>query len=318
VTSGPAATADPSVVAVVVTWNSAGVVSELLASLPAAMGATTWRLVVVDNESSDDTVDVVRHAAPGATVIELGRNAGYAAGINAGWAAAPDAAAMLVLNPDIRLGPGAVEALVGGLKVSHVGITVPRITNSDGTLSFSLRRRPTVARALGEAVVGGLRAGRHPAWGEMIVDPGVYESAGAVDWASGAVMLLSRPCMERVGPWDESLWLYSEETDFALRARKAGFALWFVPDAGAVHLGGGAHVDPHLWATLTVNRVRVFRRDHGPTRTLAFWGALLLNELLRAVAGRPTSRVAVGALLSMGRHSPRATAATRGPTTQRR
>src|ERR1044072_3092311 len=90
---------------VIVTYNSEAVLGDCLASLPAG------RVVVADNESADDTVAVARAAARPVDVVHIGRNAGYAAAVTAGAAHAGDAAAVLVLNPDCRLRPGALEAL---------------------------------------------------------------------------------------------------------------------------------------------------------------------------------------------------------------
>ncbi len=117
-------------------------------------------------------------------------------------------------------------------------------------------------------------------------------------------MLVSRRCLEQVGPWDETFFLYSEETEFALRARDAGFALRYVPDAVATHLGGERHTSSQLWALLTVNRVRLYARRHGPIRTAAFWSAVTLNEALRALAGRGVHRAALRALLRPGTARP--------------
>ncbi|MDP8961599.1 MAG: hypothetical protein M3N32_08300, partial [Actinomycetota bacterium] len=108
---------------------------------------------------------------------------------------------------------------------------------------------------------------------------------------------ISRRCLEQVGPWDETFFLYAEETEFALRARDAGFVLRYVPDAVATHLGGDRHTSSRLWALLAVNRVRLYSRRHGPVRTAAFWAAVALNEALRALAGRGVHRAALRALL---------------------
>jgi N-acetylglucosaminyl-diphospho-decaprenol L-rhamnosyltransferase len=286
-----------SVAAVVVTWNSAEVLPGLLGSLPAAMGSIDWRLVVVDNASEDDTLGVVRRLAPAATVVSIDHNAGYAAGVNAGWDAAGATEALLLVNPDVRLAPGSVEELAGALAEPRTGIVVPRILDQNGRLSFTLRREPSVRRLLGEALLGGHRAGRWPSLGETVVDAGSYSRPALADWAGGAAMLVSRPCLETVGRWDESFWLYSEETDFALRARDHGFLLRYVPSAIATHLEGEANTDPRLWATLTVNRVRLFRRRHGRVHSWAFWAVALVSESLRCIGGRQTSRAAVRALL---------------------
>jgi N-acetylglucosaminyl-diphospho-decaprenol L-rhamnosyltransferase len=236
--------------------------------------------------------------------VAMGRNAGYAAGVNAAAAAVPPRDALLVLNPDMRLGAGSVRALLATLAIPGTGIAVPRLVDASGRLARSLRREPTVRRALGEALLGGGRAGRFPAFGEVVGNERRYQHPGTADWASGAAMLVARDCLDAVGPWEESFFLYSEETDFALRARDAGFALRYAPDAVAVHVGGEAHTSPLLWSILTVNRVRLFRRRHGRLHTVAFWLAVALNEALRALPGRPTHRAALRALLSLPSRPP--------------
>lgn len=264
-----------------VTYNSAALLPDCLAALPDAMdGIERWRLVVVDNDSRDTTLAVVARDAPDALVISPGRNAGYAAGINAATdALASDA--VLALNPDARLAPGSVARLLGALDAPGVGVAVPSTRAADGTLDHTRRREPTIGRALGEAVLGGTRAGRHPRWGEVELDPADYEVAGPVDWAVGAVMLMARACLDDVGAWDESFFLYSEETDFSLRVRDRGWEVRFAPDAVVTHLGGESNVSPRLWTLLTLNRIRLYRKRHGALASGTFWAAVTLNEALR-------------------------------------
>lgn len=286
------------VTAVVVTYDSAGVLAGLLDALPAAFGGSgPAELVVADNASRDATVEVAAARAPGATVVEMGRNAGYAAGLNAAVRRAAPSDAILLLNPDTRPRPGSVARMVAALRRPGVGAVVPRFVHPDGRTAPSLRRDPTVLRALGEALLGGRRAGRFAALGEVVHDPAAYERGGPVAWATGAAMLIDRRCLETLGGWDETFFLYSEETEFALRAREAGYRLWYVPDAVVEHIGGEAPVAPDLWSLLTVNRVRLFRRRHSRARTVAFYGAVVLNEAVRAVRG-PTHRAALRSLVT--------------------
>ena len=116
--------------------------------------------MVADNASTDGSLDLVRRRRPDARLIEVGRNLGYSAGINAAVAAAAPSDAVLILNPDVRLARGSVATLAAGLREPGVGIAAPRVTGPDGALDHSLRRDPTVLRALGEALLGGRLAGR--------------------------------------------------------------------------------------------------------------------------------------------------------------
>lgn len=289
--------AQPRIAVIVVTFDSAEVLRDCLTALPDACAGAAWHLVVVDNASHDDSTALARSVVPRATIVQAGANKGYAAGINAGVrTCGDDVEAFMILNPDVRLAPTAVARLNDELRRLGAGVGVPRLRDGAGRLSLTLRREPTVVRALGEALLGGRRAGRVPWLGEVVTDPRGYEADCWVDWASGAAMLVSRACFDLVGPWDESYFLYSEETDFCLRARDLGFRTRFVSTADGVHLGGQSGTSPELWSLLTANRVRQFARRHGRLQTNAFRAVVVLNELLRARTSA-THRAALTALL---------------------
>ena len=289
---------DENVAVVVVAFNSEGVLPGLVSSLAVGFGEVPWYLYVADNASLDGSVALVRDFVPTATVVELSSNGGYASGINAAVGAANSYTAILVLNPDVRLTAGCVPELLRALREPGAGIAVPRLLDAEGERIDSMRREPTVLRAFGDAFLGARRAGRYPLLGEMVTDPRRYENETVTDWAEGSTQLISAECWAQCGPWDESFFLYSEETDFDLRAGDAGFATRYVPTAQAIHLEGDSGSSPQLWALLVLNRVRFFRRRNGIVRAVPFWAATLLRELTRAVLGKRTSRAAVRALVS--------------------
>jgi GT2 family glycosyltransferase/glycosyltransferase involved in cell wall biosynthesis len=279
------------VTVVVVTYQSAGVLGPCLDALAdEAASRVEMELVVVDNDSRDGTDELLAQRWPKALLVQTGRNAGYAAAINLGIAKRRQDGPVLVLNPDTRLQPGCLTAMLAALARPGTGIVAPRLEDEVGRAHVSLRREPTVLRGWGSALLG-RRADRFPLLSENVL------SGTTGDWATGAALLISPECLAAVGPWDESFFLYSEETDFCLRARDLGFALTYEPNARAVHLEGASATDPVLWSILTVNRVRLARRRLGPARGAGFSAAVLLNEALRAAAGRSTSRAALRALL---------------------
>lgn len=293
------------VLVAVVTHDSADVLPGLLESLPAGFGAVPWRTVVVDNASRDGSADLARRLDPTAVVVEPGVNGGYAAGLNAAVAAGPPHRAVLVLNPDVRLDPGCVPRLLAALDGSPassgrpvVGIAVPRLRDARGVRIDSQRREPTLVRALADLLVGATRAGRWGRIGEVVTDERAYSRATDTDWAEGSTQLVSAACWAACDGWDESFFLYSEEADFALRARDLGYATRYVPAAGAVHLEGGSAGSARLWPLLTVNRLRLYRRRHAGPAVAAFWAVLVLRESSRALLGRAASRAAVRVLLT--------------------
>lgn len=277
---------------VIVTYNSARDIVGLLESLPAAAAGLTLRLVIVDNGSTDATVGLVRER-PGVITVESGANLGYAAGLNIGRAYAGDCSALLLLNPDMVLQPGAIREMFTVLDDSAIGIVVPMLLDADGQLCHSLRREPSLARALGEGLLGD-HLGRRPGWlSEIVRGKKPYRYQHSVDWATGAAMLVSTACDRQVGQWDEQFFLYSEEVDYAARARDAGFRVEYLPAARALHHGGGSGRSGYLAALLAVNRIRYMeKRGRG---NAAYRMAVILHEMLRS--GDPGHRAALRAIL---------------------
>jgi GT2 family glycosyltransferase len=257
---------------IVVSYNSGRVIGELLDSLPAACGPVRYRTIVVDNGSMDGSVDLLQNR-PEVSLVRS-QNFGYAAGINRGIAVVPDATCFLILNPDTRLHPGCVPALMSALTINHAGIAVPKVLTPDGRVDRSLRREPSIWRALG------LTRTRLSLFSENLMREEDYEDSRAVDWALGAVMLVSAQCAGRVGPWDETYFLYSEETDFCLRARDLGYSTWFEPAAVATHIGGASGTSHKTQTLRAMNSVRLYRRRHSVVLSVTYFLFTLLREIL--------------------------------------
>lgn len=298
------------VAVVVVTYNSADVIDGFFESLAGGMkGAGSYVVAVSDNASADDSLERVRTRAPDAVVVASPTNDGYASAINAAMDAVTARGVAvdywLILNDDIRLGTGSVRALKDAMvRDDRIGVTVPRLVDGTGQLLLSRRREPTILRAFGEALLGGDRAGWYPILGGVEQDPDAYGAYGDVTWASGCAWLVRDECWSEVGRWDESLFLYSEDVDYALRVRDAGLKMHFVPDAEVVHLVGPSHRDPRLWSMAMWNRFRLYRRRHGWLRSQVFRLGLLTNEVLRGVSGRSVHRAGAKALVSKSHRPP--------------
>ena len=277
---------------VCVTYNAGDHVGAMLGSVHRAVSDREVPVIVIDNGSSDGSVELLR-AASGIQVVEQ-TNVGYAGGLNRGIAEARAGHDILVLNPDVVLRPGALDRLSAVFEGhDDVAIAVPALFDTSGRLLPSLRRAPVWWRTLTEAVVGGSRAGR---LGESF-PPDVQGGLQDADWATGAAMLIRRDVIDEVGPWDESFFLYSEETEYCLRVRDAGYRLVCEPQAEMTHVGGEMGHNPTLWALRAVNRVRLQRRRGRPSAA-ALRVATVIFESRRALLGDAVSRAALRALLS--------------------
>lgn len=249
------------VTVVMVTYNNAGDMDPLLASLRGETGSQTLKIVVADNGSQDGTLERLR-AHRDVVVVPTGGNLGYAGGINVALKKAGPYGDVLVLNPDLRVLPGAIQALRHRMQVSNAGIVVPKLLDDDGSSYTSLRREPSLSKALGDAVFGRRLAGR-PDWlSEIDYNAESYQYPHPIEWATGAALLISGKVVADLGGWDERYFLYSEETDYFRRARNKGHAIWFEPGASMTHSRGGSGASADLVALMAVNRVRYAQAHH--------------------------------------------------------
>ena len=250
-------------VVVIVTYNSVRDIVSLLESLPAAGAGMTLRTIVVDNGSTDGTIKLVRGRAD-VRFVETGANLGYAAAINIGREEAGEFSSLMVLNPDVVLEVGALREMFTGLSDPAVGMVAPMLLDADGCCSPhfgasqpSLGPSETDFWAVG-SVVGLVGSARSCETSQRTLH------RHAVDWATGAALLISASCDCVVGRWDERFFLYSEETDYAARARVAGFRVEYLPTAIVRHRGGGSGQSNTLIALKAVSRIRYIDAGRRP------------------------------------------------------
>lgn len=217
----------PPIVAVIVVFEDVEDTIACLRALRASQGADV-RPVVVDNGSRWDIRAALGGVLDGATFVRATENRGYAAGVNLGlrigFAAYRDANIAVVLNNDVLVAPTCLALLAGVLRRdAGLGAVSPRLVESDGGGVwfdggwFDWKR----------GVPRGPRFGPRRFCGSAPI--------AEAEIASGACLALSRAALERVGPWDESYFLYYEETDFCRRLRQAGFRIAVARDARASH-----------------------------------------------------------------------------------
>ncbi|ADX75039.1 exopolysaccharide biosynthesis protein, WecB/TagA/CpsF family [Pseudarthrobacter phenanthrenivorans Sphe3] len=269
------------VAVLVVTYNSEKDIAALLESLRPETADQSIKVIVADNSPSPSTLSALKDQTD-VFAFPTGGNLGYAAAINAAVEKAGATDAYLILNPDMRVVRGSVRALRDRMALSGAGVVVPLLFDDDGTVYPSLRREPSVSRAIGDALLGSKLPGR-PAWlSEMDSDPESYLHAHKIDWATGAALLIRHEVAGLVGNWEEEYFLYSEETDYLRRVREAGATVWFEPLARMEHSRGGSGSSFALDALMTVNRIRYVRKFHSAGYACGFQAAVMLAALLRS------------------------------------
>jgi GT2 family glycosyltransferase len=241
------------------------------------------RVTVVDNDCPDDSASTVSDLP--AEIVRMGRNAGFAAGCNAG-AARGSGNLILFLNPDATISPDDVRLLASCLEAnSPRGAVAPRVFNAAGNLELTMRRDPSLASAFGEALFLHHLFPRR-AWPTESVRTG-YNQPRDADWVQGSVLMVRRDVFEQLGGFDEHYFLYSEDADLGTRLRRAGYALRYEPAATAQHVGAAS--GRRDWPPLNVSARITYARLHSSgLRYAAFRIAYILHQLVRMpiAAGR--------------------------------
>jgi N-acetylglucosaminyl-diphospho-decaprenol L-rhamnosyltransferase len=195
-------------------------------------------IILVDNNSQDGTVAAVQIAYPTVQIIQNHENVGFGKANNQAFALCSGEYVLLV-NTDAFLHSGCIRALTQFLNTHpDVAVVAPRVVNDDGSLQSSVHPFPTPLRCWIENLwlnpfvknVFNLRDWR--SWS--------HDETQEVPWVIGACMLVRKSVIETVGEFDERFFMYSEETDWQYRIRKAGWKIWFVHVAEVTHLGGAS------------------------------------------------------------------------------
>ena len=280
------------------------------------------RVIVVDNASGDGSVEVIGQAIAAnrwsewVELIPAERNGGFAYGNNVGIRAAfatsglpvpasrsPQSAIrnpisdisdyVLLLNPDTVVRPAAIEALAGFMEEHpEAGICGGRLLDAQGRPQCSGFRFPSI---LGELENGCRMGVLTRLLSSYVTSRPLCETPTAVDWVSGAALMIRREVIEQIGLLDERYFMYYEEVDYCRRAKVADWEVWHVPQAEIVHLEGAASgvneprkPRPTYWYD---SRRRYYSKHHGrlyaAAAELAFQAGYLTWRLRRPVQGKP-------------------------------
>lgn len=231
----------PDLSVVIVNWNARELLSDCLDSLFADAEGLTMELFVVDNASSDGSVEMVQRRFPEAILIANGENLGFARATNRAIRRSLGRY-ILLLNPDTAVTKQSLPKMVAFLDHDpRVGAVGPRILTAKGSIDFQAGRSfPSLLTELFDQVRIAQLCPRSRLFGRYLMGYWDHKDDREVDLLSGACLMVRREAVEQVGLLDEGFFLYGEDVEWCHRLKRAGWKIFYHAEAQITHLGGGS------------------------------------------------------------------------------
>lgn len=274
---------------IIVSWNTRDLLRRCLHDALAASAGLAVEILVVDNGSTDGSQDMVRDQFPLVQLITNEANIGFVRANNQAIEQARGEY-VLLLNSDAFLAPDALHHLHAFMhQHPQAGAVGPRLSYADGSLQRSCTAFPTLFTELCLMLQLDRLFPRSKLFAHFWLSGWDYSTVREVDVIMGACLLVRRAAIERVGLLDERFFMYSEEVDWCYRLRQAGWQLYVVPQAQAVHIWGGstgtARVE--LFVQLFRSRVLFFSKHRSHLATAALKMVFGIGSVLRLAVSVP-------------------------------
>ena len=274
---------EPVVSVVIVSWNARDYLVKCLDTLNERSCRYPLEVIVVDNDSADDSPDVVERDYSWVRLIRTGANLGFAKGNNVGIKEARGRYVALV-NSDVEVLESCLTKLVDYLdKQPEAGMAGPRVIGGDGKLQRSCRGFPGLWNMFCRALALDAAFPSVPAFNGYALAHWEQEDEAEVDILSGCFWMVRREALDEVGGLDEGFFMYGEDMDWCKRFWDAGWKLKFYPEAEAIHYGGASSSNAPVRFFVEKQRadLRYWRKHRGPVAVVLYFLISLLSHLLR-------------------------------------
>ena len=262
----------------IVNHNSYQLLEACLSSLDAACTGLCWHVTVIDNVPRDESVELISTHFPSITLIRNTSCKGFGANHNQTIRQIVRdrrARYILILNPDTKLDPGSVRELVRlSDQCDRIGATGPALVDWNDGRQPSAFRFPSIMTEVASAAILP-KWSRSILWSRLVEMRACGSTPAPVDWLLGAALLVRTSALAHIGGFDERFFLYSEETDLALRLRSAGYLSYLCPCATVHHLGGGSTSTTYA-STVGISRQRYIKKHWALAHRTSLALALLL------------------------------------------
>ncbi|MDH4220385.1 MAG: glycosyltransferase family 2 protein [Candidatus Aminicenantes bacterium] len=212
---------------IIVTYNSQEFIVNCLDSVRKAANGIDHEIIVIDNNSGDETKALVRRCSNSIMLLKNSENHGFSKAVNMGLQRSTGDFILLV-NPDTVIRSESFYPVIDFLRRNpNIGVCGGKLLNPDGSLQFSKGPFPTLLSTLYRIVLPRPMR-KYDLWG--------YDKPRPCDWVTGAFMLIRKSLTKEIGGLDEAFFIYYEDVDYCLRTKKGGWEIYYHPGIIAYHL----------------------------------------------------------------------------------
>jgi GT2 family glycosyltransferase len=250
---------------IIVNWNAQALLRDCLEHVHKTVTQTQYEIIVIDNNSTDGSQDMLKRDFPAVRLIENTDNAGFAHANNQGMAIS-QGRYILLLNSDAFVGENTIDTMIQFMDARpQAGMSACQLLNQDGSLQPSCYSFPSLTTEFYTALQLDKLFPRSPEFGRYLMTYWDFDAVRSVDAVMGAFMLVRREVVDQVGMMDDSYFMYSEEFDWCYRIRQHGWDILYNPAVQTVHLWGGSsqQVRIEMFLQLYRSKVRFFRKNYG-------------------------------------------------------
>lgn len=262
---------------IIVNWNTKDLLDSCLDSLLISKSAGSWEIIVVDNDSTDGSLEMIEEKHQNVRLIANESNVGFARANNIGLKES-SGRYMLFLNSDTLIKDNSIEMMIFYMaEHEDVSFLGPRLVNEDGSLQVSALKIPTLYNSIGDLLFGFFKSGF---WSRFTTLYPSYDREIIAGWLSGACLMCSGESIRKLGGWPEEYFMYSEDVMLGVKAEKSGMKKVYYPDAEVLHLLAGSTKDEtERIICIYENRIKLRRELFSSTEFLLYliFAGLLLG-----------------------------------------
>ena len=270
---------------IIASWNAKVHIDRCLHSIFSSPISPSLEVIVVDNNSSDGSVDLIETKYPQVMLVKNTSNLGFGKANNIGIRLSKGKFLCLI-NSDVEVLPGSIEKMIAYLNNNpSIGMLGPKIVGPTGTVQRSCMGFPTLANVFYHAVCLDSLFPYSKRFGRQLMTYWKHDRISDVDIINGCFWVVRREALETVGLLDEQFFMYGEDMDWCKRFWKAGWRVTFFSEAKAIHYGGASSSNSPIRFYLEMHRANLayWKKHHGPVSQVFYRSLLVIRHIIRII-----------------------------------